>query len=293
MTHPDLLRTLTLLVALFALYVMWVGLRQTQQVVRAAPRRRRWRFLPRLMLLFNGAFCTCGLLILSNFLMLPLRVVVNAVAVSGATLLLLTVLVAFTLPRLKELEAQAILDGVTGLFNRRYTEMALEREIKRWRRYRAPLTCLMIDIDHFKSINDRYGHLTGDLVLREVSKVLKDGVRTTDIVGRYGGEEFIVLLTNTDARQGRVLAERLRVAVSGMKITCPNRSASDAPTSGRLNLTVSIGVFGLHYEREEFTASQVISRADDALYQAKRNGRNCVVSYVDGQDAAVRQLRAV
>jgi diguanylate cyclase (GGDEF)-like protein len=291
MTHSDLLRITTLLVALFALYVMWVGLRQTQQVVRAAPRSRRWRFLPRIMLLFNGAFCTCGLLILSNFLMLPLRVVVNAVAVSGATLFLLTVLVAFTLPRLQELEAQAILDSVTGLFNRRYTEMAMEREIKRWRRYRAPLTCLMIDVDHFKSINDRYGHLTGDLVLREVAKELKRCVRTTDIVGRYGGEEFIVLLTNTSPAQGRELAKRLREAVSEMALTCPSRSTS--ATSGRLQITVSIGMFGLHQERGEFTVSEVISRADDALCQAKRNGRNCVVSYVDGQDAAARQLRAV
>lgn len=290
MTPADLLRITTLLVALFALSVMWVGLRQTQQVVRAAPRRRRWRFLPRIMLLFNGAFCACGLLILSNFLGLPLRVVINAVAVSGATLFLLTVLVAFTLPRLKELEAQAILDGVTGLFNRRYTEIVMEREIKRWRRYRAPLTCLMIDVDHFKSINDRYGHLTGDLVLREVAKELKRCVRTTDLVGRYGGEEFIMLLTNTSPQQGRELAKRLCKAVSEMALPCPRRSTSE--TSGRLQITVSIGMFGLHQERGEFTVSEVISRADDALYQAKRNGRNCVVSYLDGQDAA-RQLRAV
>ncbi|MCS6861857.1 MAG: GGDEF domain-containing protein [Abditibacteriales bacterium] len=291
MTHGDLLRIATLLVALLGLYVMWVGLRQTRQLIRAAPRRRRWRFLPRLMLLFDGAFCACALLILSNFLMLPLRVAVNAVVVSGVTLFLLTVLVAFTLPRLKELEAQAILDSLTGLFNRRYVEMALEREIQRWRRYRAPVTCLMIDVDYFKSINDRYGHPTGDWVLREVGKVLKDGVRTTDIVGRYGGEEFIVLLTNTDARQGRALAERLRAAVSAMRLPYPPKSSPNIQSGGALKLTVSIGLCGLHYEREEFTASEVIRRADDALYQAKRNGRNCVVSYVDGQEVA-QQLRA-
>lgn len=155
-------------------------------------------------------------------------------------------------------------DELTGLFNRRYFFEALGCEIERAGRYNENLTLLMIDIDHFKQVNDTYGHPTGDIVLAGVAKIFMSIVRQSDFVGRVGGEEFCMILTHTDVQQALLAGEKIRKAVEEAEF-------SDSTTI--VNVTVSIGISG--YDSAE-TTETLIKKADSALYFAKTNGRNQV-----------------
>lgn len=154
----------------------------------------------------------------------------------------------------------ATLDGLTGIQNRRAIMNTASR-LKRSQEHAGSLALMMIDADHFKDINDRYGHLAGDEVLRRLSEVLRTQIRTTDIVGRYGGEEFLVLMPDTGPDGALTLAEKLRQAVAN-SITTPQP------------LTISIGVATT--SASDASLDQALTRADDALYRAKAAGRNCV-----------------
>ena len=157
-------------------------------------------------------------------------------------------------------------DSVTGLRTRRYVSEALAVEFLRARRYRSPLTVLMADLDNFKQINDAYGHPAGDSVLREVSSILMNLVRATDVVGRYGGEEIIVILGQNQMDGARTLAERWRQAVEEMCLLSPD---------GReMTVTISIGVAAHQWKME--SADELVEAADSALYRAKQAGRNRV-----------------
>jgi diguanylate cyclase (GGDEF)-like protein len=162
----------------------------------------------------------------------------------------------------------AQLDGLTGLANQRYLMERLGQEMSRAERYQTSLSAIMLDLDKFKSFNDTYGHLKGDELLRSFSALLKGTVRTSDIAGRYGGEEFCVMLPNTSIKGALVIAERIRKAAEELKVPVDDHQ----PPAGR---TVSIGV-------SEFTPGdsieKLISTADAALYRAKEGGRNRVVS---------------
>ena len=167
----------------------------------------------------------------------------------------------------QELERLATHDPLTGLFNRRQLERQLNDEMARSERYQRPLSLLWLDVDHFKSINDRYGHLAGDQVLRELSRVLQSSVRSVDYVARYGGEELVIILPEVDESEAREMAERLRHKVEAHRIAIP---------SGKLvKITVSMGV--ATYPAHAGELSEVIRKADEAMYQAKRLGRNRVV----------------
>jgi diguanylate cyclase (GGDEF)-like protein len=162
-----------------------------------------------------------------------------------------------------QLEALSRTDELTGLNNRGYWEQRLQEEFNRYCRVGSVASLLLFDIDHFKRVNDTYGHPAGDEVIRQVAAVTKQSTRVTDICGRYGGEEFAVLLINTSAEQSLVFAERLRQAVSGMAIE------TDA---GTLSVTISLGIAELssaitNHERW-------IALSDQALYRAKQGGRN-------------------
>ncbi|MBY6188274.1 diguanylate cyclase [Marinobacter hydrocarbonoclasticus] len=162
----------------------------------------------------------------------------------------------------EKLERLSQIDPLTGLANRRQWERALEQEFQRCRRYQPPSCLLVVDVDHFKKVNDEYGHAAGDQVLNELGNLLAHSLRKTDIVARYGGEEFVVLLTETRIEQGRMLAERLREAVEAMVLKVPQT----------LSITVSIGLCSYHHE---LSSSQTwFEAADKALYLAKQNGRN-------------------
>lgn len=165
------------------------------------------------------------------------------------------------------LEALATTDPVTQLLNRRALVDRLTHELERARRYGTPLALLMVDIDHFKDINDTHGHLVGDEALREIARVLQGAVRTVDLVGRYGGEEFVIVLPETTAEGAIAFAERLRDRVS------QHEFASERLPS--LRLTISIGVASYPTSPVE-SVEDLFARADEALYRAKAAGRNAV-----------------
>lgn len=163
----------------------------------------------------------------------------------------------------------AMQDELTGLSNRRFILEALALHLAQAVRSTKPLTVLMLDVDYFKSINDSYGHLSGDRVLRELAACLKARLRAQDLAGRWGGEEFLVVLPDTDASGAWVLAEKLRVAVEHTRFTTRDGRA--------IPLTISVGFHTLQPELlGTADLDALISSADQALYQAKQNGRNRV-----------------
>jgi two-component system cell cycle response regulator len=166
-------------------------------------------------------------------------------------------------------------DSLTGVYNRRYIDRRLLEEIGRARRQAYRISCMYIDIDHFKSVNDTVGHQGGDEVLREVAARIKAELRASDALGRFGGEEFVVLLIDADLESATMVAQRIRASID-----CAPFQLSSGE---RLPVSVSIGVATLDdFERDhaiEGVAQQLVAHADSALYQAKENGRNRVVSF--------------
>lgn len=169
-----------------------------------------------------------------------------------------------------EVEKQAITDGLTGLYNYRYFRGVLEQEFKRAMRYERPLAMLMLDIDYFKNYNDTNGHLPGDAVLQTIAALLKEGSRDVDVVVRYGGEEFAILLPETSIEDAHALAERLRINIA--EYPFENRHLQP---SGRV--TVSIGISGYPHDAGSFI--ELMKFADIALYSAKHASRNCTRIY--------------
>jgi diguanylate cyclase (GGDEF)-like protein len=167
----------------------------------------------------------------------------------------------------EELRLQAIRDPLTGLFNRRYMEESLERELHRAARNGLPLGAIMIDLDHFKRFNDTWGHEAGDAVLREVGRVLKDCARGEDIPCRYGGEELTLILTCATLEVAWVRAQQFRQATNCLEVWHDGR-----PLGG---VTVSAGVAA--FPENGLTAAEILRAADEALYQAKARGRDHVV----------------
>ena len=165
-------------------------------------------------------------------------------------------------------------DVLTGWRNRRYLQTRLREELARCNREGTPLTCLMIDVDHFKPVNDRYGHLVGDEVLRQLAQCVEGEVRSSDVSARYGGEEFVILLPATGMAAGKLLAERIRNAVCA-------ESFELSDLAEPLPITVSIGVAEYHPSPKQddlkLAGERLIAKADLALYEAKANGRNTVV----------------
>lgn len=166
---------------------------------------------------------------------------------------------------LTRVETLAISDSLTGLFNRRRFEFVLSNEFKRAARYKNPLSCLMIDIDHFKMVNDTIGHQAGDTLLREIAQIIQRCIRDVDTIARWGGEEFVVLSPNTSTENAKLAAVRFLNAVSQHTFT---------GFEGR-KVTVSIGIAGLPDPAID-AQEKLINAADLAMYEAKKNGRNRV-----------------
>jgi len=159
------------------------------------------------------------------------------------------------------LSVLSVTDHLTGVYNRQFLDQRLEEEVARITRHPAPLSLVMMDLDHFKSVNDDYGHLVGDQVLTQVTQVVQNRVRKTDVFGRWGGEEFILICPDTDLSQAKLLAEKIRTAVE--EETYPEQ----------IHQTISLGV--TQFQRNE-PMSQLVNRADEYMYHAKQQGRNQV-----------------
>lgn len=165
----------------------------------------------------------------------------------------------------EEIYRMTIVDGLTQIHNKRYLYEALEREVLRARRHDRPLSILMFDIDFFKRVNDQYGHLAGDYVLRELARVVQGRIRRDEVFARYGGEEFVIALPETPLEGAVSLAQNLRARVAEHTFVFQGE---------RIPVTVSIGAAVLN--PNDKTATDLVQRADEKLYEAKRGGRNRV-----------------
>ena len=183
---------------------------------------------------------------------------------------------------LEAIRAESLTDPLTGLGNRKYFDRSIETAVQAALASGEPLSLLMFDIDHFKSFNDSYGHLTGDQVLRLVGMSLKQTIKGQDITARYGGEEFAVVLPNTALRQALTVADHIRRAVMAKEL----KKKSTGEILGRV--TISVGVSML---KPDDDTDSLIERADACLYAAKRYGRNRVICEADPEYAAETQFQ--
>ena len=167
----------------------------------------------------------------------------------------------------EEIYRLTTIDGLTQIFNKRYFLENLEREIARSQRYRRALSLVMFDIDHFKKINDSYGHLAGDYVLKLLASTVKSKIRREDLFARYGGEEFAIVLPEIDGENARAFAEKIRQIVEKQDFRFEN---------ARIRVTISMGVSSIDDEIAD--AAALIKRADERLYEAKTAGRNRVLA---------------
>jgi diguanylate cyclase (GGDEF)-like protein len=201
--------------------------------------------------------------------------IVPAVFFFGACFVWLTAGLALRttedLRQLVKLEHENITDPLLGIYNRRYLNRKLEEETSRALRYKMPLSLLMVDVDHFKNINDTHGHQIGDQALIHLSRLLMDSVRNLDVVARYGGEEVLIIVPDTPPQTATELARRLNQYVAGQPLTVTDTNG----IKQEIRMTVSIGVASLNYQSDNM--QKLLERADAALYQAKQNGRNQVV----------------
>jgi diguanylate cyclase (GGDEF)-like protein len=240
------------------------------RLVRAGSLREGWSGLAALILLFIPGYATFAW---SNRDAQPTNVTLNVALVmflGSFFVVVVTFLSRHTvrdLLRAAMLARDAIVDPLTGVFNRRYLETRLNGEVRRAFRYKRPLSVLMLDLDHFKEINDQFGHQGGDVVLSRIGTILATESRGGDIVTRYGGDEFLIVAPDTDPDAAMVLAERLRHKIENSKLT----NGTGAPIS----VTVTIGLSSLLSIED---AAAMIEMADRALYDAKLSGRNCVRS---------------
>jgi diguanylate cyclase (GGDEF)-like protein len=166
-------------------------------------------------------------------------------------------------------------DNLTGLYNRRYFHASIQYELQRAKETRSQLSLLIMDIDYFKQINDKYGHLAGDKVLVDVVKLIQSNLQKTHIACRYGGEEFVIILPNTDTDKAYLLAEKIREDIEKVSIKFEKH---------RIKTTISTGIAFTNPTYNNCDMEKIIARADEALYRAKNEGRNRTLLYSDGSD---------
>lgn len=168
----------------------------------------------------------------------------------------------------EEIKLVGLRDPLTGVNNRRFFDQRIEEEVSRAKRQKTPLSCLFVDLDHFKRVNDQHGHQAGDVILKQVATLLNDSLRSTDVLSRYGGEEFVILLTDTDATVAADIARRMREQIAAMHFNVSH--------GRKVQITLSIGLATLDIASASQTSKQLLQAADQAVYAAKISGRNCV-----------------
>ena len=255
--------------------ILFATLASVRQLVTQLPLgalRRRWNVMSALIGLFIA--CYLGYAVLFFFRNESWHdLIVPVVFFFGAVFVWLSItsarLTVMDLRRVALLEHEAIIDPLMGIYNRRYLDRRLEEEFAKAKRYGTKLSVLMLDLDHFKSVNDTYGHQAGDLVLCHVGKLVLAALRNSDIATRYGGEELAILAPHTSAQDAAAFAERLLQYVETHPLVLESERHHR-----EIRLTISIGVAEL-LQGDESSAA-LLSNADKALYQAKTRGRNRV-----------------
>lgn len=169
----------------------------------------------------------------------------------------------------------ALSDSLTGLYNKRYFQTRLNQEFERFQRYKTPVSLIQIDLDHFKRINDTWGHQAGDMVLKEVATLISDNLRTGEIAARVGGEEVCIIVCNSQANAAFQLAERLRRAIRSLELSTNGHPIHVSASFGIAQATPNI-----------LTKWQLYERADKALYQAKKHGRDLSFAFDEHEQAA-------
>ena len=244
--------------------------------------RQKWNFLSILIFLFLLGYIGYNIIYWDRYndyfiLVMPIVFFFSAIFVLlVGTLALQT---ATDLNQVSALRRENILDPLIGIYNRRHLDLKLAEEIVRAHRYNYQLSMLLLDIDHFKNVNDTYGHYIGDLVLKGLGHLLLKNVRETDIVARYGGEEIAVIVPNTSVPAAADLAERLRQVVE-TSVMVP---ADEQEGRQAVSISVSIGVAGL--DQKIVDRQSLIERTDEALYRAKQKGRNRVTVFNSKEDS--------
>lgn len=241
--------------------------------------RQRWYAMAAMILLFIAGYLAYAALFWSSHVAL-VDLIVPAIFFFGACFVWLSATLSLQttvdLMRVSVLERETLTDPLTGVFNRRLLDRRLNEEIARARRYGLPLSILLIDIDHFKQINDSHGHQAGDRVLIAMGKLIAKGLRDSDVVVRYGGEEFLIIAPHTPLVGAVELAERIRKRVASHDFALASPPATPSP----LGVTVSLGIGSLG--DGVASADELIEAADANLYRAKRAGRNRVVAAAPG-----------
>jgi diguanylate cyclase (GGDEF)-like protein len=263
-----------------------VSLSPTTRILRElAPgsTQSRWKLLRGFIVLFIAGYVVC----LGTFSVQrdASHIVVSSIFFLGACFVLLVCVLAHgtvkDIKRIATLEAETITDPLMEIYNRRHLERRLEEEFARAQRYGFPLSILLLDIDHFKKVNDDHGHPAGDLVLKGIGEILKKTVRNVDVAARYGGEEVVVLLPHTPDTEALILAERIRRTIENHPFPIDAPVDSGAP----LRCTVSVGIAGMTPECAN--AGKLLQMADTAMYRAKEDGRNRTVVFRCGKEPVV------
>ncbi len=261
------------LIGLVILVVALVPLRRLMAIIPAGSLRNKWRVMNGLIFFFIAAYFVYIAAIWGQ----PeewVRPAIPGILLFGALFVWLTIKLslqtAVSLQRMELLETENITDALTKVYNRRYLNRRLEEEVARAKRHALELSILLIDLDHFKRINDTHGHQAGDVALSIFGRLLKGDFRDEDVVARYGGEEFLVIVTNTAVDEAALVAERLRQRVESHTFEIPDGAGANQ----NIQISISIGVAGLSASLDD--VEKLVQAADLALYRAKMEGRNRV-----------------
>lgn len=269
MSYKDVMAGLFILLMIFGTGCLVAAMSAISSILTmlgAGPLRQRWQWLYRLALLFAVSYPILAVIHLGLANTDADIFVGGILALTGLASLLVARLSAMTtkdLVRIASLERDVMRDPLTGLLNRRYLDSRLDEEIQRARRSGLPLSLLMIDLDNFKHVNDSYGHIVGDQVLRHVSALVVSMVRVSDMVVRYGGEEFLVIAPDSALEDATHLGDRLLHHLRNHEVPLPNGQP--------LKVTASIGAASLDDGDNQMS---FLRRADIALYEAKGQGRD-------------------
>jgi diguanylate cyclase (GGDEF)-like protein len=259
--------------------LLTAALFQIKEIIRRLPRgslRRRWLLLLGFTILFLISYIVFLLAFWNQFTSW-VNLIVPGVFFFGACFVWLisslSLQTAIDIRRIYRLEEESVTDLLTGVYNRRYLERRLGEEFSHARQFDSPLSLLMIDVDHFKEINDTAGHYVGDQVIAQLAKLMQTTIRGSDVLVRYGGDEFIIVALNTSNEAAAAFAKKIvkHVNFHSLRVNNENNATIE------IKVTISIGVAGLSDEITEI--NQIIRNADKALYCAKKEGRNRATVY--------------